>query len=351
MPLVACCYHEHMNKPGKSTTMADLARLAGVHVSTVSRALGDSPLVEQGMRDRILGLAREHGYVANAAARNLRAGRTETLSVVIPLAHEREQVLTDPFFANMLSHLADAITRRGYGMHLQKVLPPMQGWLPRIVAERRSDGIIVIGQSTEHETLQQAARTATPFVVWGGQLPKQRYCSVGTDNAQGGRLATEHLLAQGRRRILFLGDPAIPEIRLRCDGYEQALARGPAGTVAPMIVKAHMTPDAASAAMQAWLKKGKAFDAVFAATDLIAISALRVLTAHGLRVPDDVAIVGFDGLEMGAHVHPTLTTVQQDLAQGAELLVDLLLQRIAGKDVRSVSMPGTLIVRESSGAF
>jgi DNA-binding LacI/PurR family transcriptional regulator len=350
MPLAASWYHARMSKQGKSTTMADLARLAGVHVSTVSRALGDSPLVEQGMRERILGLARQHSYVANAAARNLRAGRTETLSVVIPLAHEREQVLTDPFFAGMLSHLADAITRRGYGMHLQKVLPPMQGWLQRIVAERRSDGIIVIGQSTEHETLQQAARTTTPFVVWGGQLPKQRYCAVGTDNVQGGRLATQHLLSLGRRRILFLGDPAIPEIRLRCEGYAQALAQGSAGTAGANIVKAHMTPDAASAAMQAWLKKGKPFDAVFAATDLIAISALRVLTAAGRRVPDDVAIVGFDGLEMGAHVHPTLTTVQQDLARGAELLVDLLLKRIAGEDVKSVAMPGTLIVRESCGA-
>src|SRR5690606_22713389 len=166
-----------MNKPGKSTTMADLARLDGVHVSTVSRALGDSPLVQPEMRERIHDLARRHGYVANAAARNLRAGRTETLSVVIPLAHERDQALTDPFFTAMLSHLADAITQRGYGMHLQKVLPPMQGWLQRIVAERRSDGIIVIGQSTEHETLQQAATTGTPVVVWGGQVRTQHYCS------------------------------------------------------------------------------------------------------------------------------------------------------------------------------
>lgn len=330
--------------------MADLARLAGVHVSTVSRALGDSPLVEQGMRERILDLARKHGYVVNAAARNLRAGRTETLSVVIPLAHERDQALTDPFFAAMLSHLADAITQRGYGMHLQKVLPPMQGWLPRIVAERRSDGIIVIGQSTEHETLQQAARTATPFVVWGGQLPKQRYCSVGSDNVQGGFMATQHLLQQGRRRIVFLGDPSIPEIRLRCDGYEQALAQGPKGTAAASIIKAHLTPEAAGAALQAWLRKGKAFDAIFAATDLIGISALRVLAAAGLRVPEDVAVIGFDGLEVGAHVHPTLSTVQQDLAQGAALLVDLLLQRIAGNTVEPVLMPPVLVVRESCGA-
>lgn len=339
-----------MSKAGKSTTMADLARLAGVHVSTVSRALGDSPLVQPEMRERIHDLARRHGYVANAAARNLRAGRTETLSVVIPLAHERDQALTDPFFTAMLSHLADAITQRGYGMHLQKVLPPMQGWLQRIVAERRSDGIIVIGQSTEHETLQQAARTATPFVVWGGHLPKQRYCSVGSDNLQGGRLATEHLLALGRRHILFLGDPAIPEIRLRCNGYEQALAAAPGGRASASIVKAHLTPDAASTAMQTFLRRGRSFDAVFAATDLIAISAMRVLAAAGLRVPQDVAVVGFDGLEVGAHVHPALSTVRQDLARGAALLVDLLLQRIEGRAAEPVLMPCELVVRESCGA-
>jgi DNA-binding LacI/PurR family transcriptional regulator len=337
-----------MNKSGKTTTMADLARLAGVHVSTVSRALGASPLVEQGMRERILELARTQGYVANAAARNLRAGRTETLSVVIPLAHEREQTLTDPFFATMLSHLADAITRRGYGMHLQKVLPPMQGWLQRIIAERRSDGIIVIGQSTEHETLQQSARTGTPFVVWGGQLPKQRYCSVGSDNRKGGYLATRHLLQQGRRRILFVGDPAIPEIRLRCEGYQQALAEGPRHTAAAGIVNAHLTPEAAGAALQAWLHKNSNLDAVFASTDLIGISALRVLAAAGLRVPNDVAVVGFDGLELGAHVHPTLSTVRQDFARGADLLVDLLLQRINGNPVQSVVMPCELVTRESS---
>ena len=113
--------------------MAHIARLAGVHVSTVSRALGDSPLVEKSMRDRILKIAHQHGYVANSTARNLRAGRTQTLSVVIPLAHERGQDLTDPFFAYMLSHLADEITQRGYGMHLKKVLPPMQGWMQRMV--------------------------------------------------------------------------------------------------------------------------------------------------------------------------------------------------------------------------
>jgi DNA-binding LacI/PurR family transcriptional regulator len=339
-----------MSRSRKSaTTMADIARLAGVHVSTVSRALQGSPLVEKGVRSRILALAQQHGYVVNAAARNFRAGRTQTLSVVIPLAHERAQVLTDPFFSSLLSHLADAITERGYGMLLQKILSPMEGWLERLLAARRSDGLIVIGQSTEHETLQAAARTAAPFVVWGGHLPKQGYCTVGTDNVGAARMATEYLLRQGRRSILFVGDPAIPEIALRCEGYRQALAGAPRGTAKATIVKAHMTPDAAYQAMLAHIRKGRNFDAVFAATDVIAISAMRALAASGLAIPHDVAVVGFDGIEMGAHVHPALTTVRQDLAQGARLLVELLLRRIDGQEVESVKMPGELVVRESCG--
>jgi DNA-binding LacI/PurR family transcriptional regulator len=328
--------------------MADIARLAGVHVSTVSRALNESPLVEKSMRERILAIADKHGFVVNSAARNLRAGRTQTLSVVIPLAHERSQDLNDPFFAYMLSHLADEITRRGYGMHLQKVLTPTKGWLQKLHAERRADGIIVIGQSTEHAAFQQAADLGLPFVVWGGHLPRQRYCVVGSDNVDAARIATQHLLQLGRRRIVFVGDPAIPEIRLRCDGYEATLKK--ASIRSATIVKAHMTPEAAYASMLGHIRKGKAFDAVFAATDIIAISAMRALVASGLSVPADVSVVGLDGIEMGAHVHPALTTVRQDLARGAELLVDLLLKRIAGEPVQSVVMPGELVVRESCGA-
>lgn len=335
--------------PKNATTMADIARLVGVHVSTVSRALTGSPLVERGMRERILKLAAAHGYVVNSAARNLRAGRTQIISVAIPLAHEREQVLTDPFFSALLSHLADAITAQGYGMLLQKILPPMDGWFARLHAERRADGVIVIGQSTEHATLQAAARVKLPFVVWGGQLPKQRYCTVGTDNVKAARMATDYLLRQGRKRILFVGDPAIPEIALRCEGYKQALAKAPKGSGAVAIVKAHMTPEAAYQSMLAHIRNGKPFDAVFAATDIIGISALRALAASGLSVPGDVAVVGFDGIELGAHVHPALTTVKQDLERGAQLLVDLLLRRMAGEKVESVSMPGELLVRESSG--
>ena len=328
--------------------MADIARLAGVHVSTVSRALSGSPLVEQRMRASILAVAERQGYVVNRAARSLRTSRTHTLTVAIPLAHERGQALTDPFFTAMLGHLADEITRRGLALHLEKILPPMDDWLEKLIASRRSDGIIVIGQSTEHAALERAAAKRAPLVVWGGHLAKQRYCVVGTDNVNGGRMATEHLLKCGRRRIVFVGDPSIPEIRLRCDGYKLALERAPRGHAPARIIKAHMTPEAAHTAIRRFIDSRSKFDAVFAATDVIAISAMRALAASGYSIPNDISVVGYDDIAMAAHVHPSLTTVKQDLARGASFLVDLVLRRIAGEDVEPVILPAELVVRESS---
>jgi len=330
--------------------MADIARLAGVHVSTVSRALAGSHLVERRVRETILAIAERHGYVVNRAARSLRTSRTHTLTVAIPLAHERGQALTDPFFTAMLGHLADEITRRGIALHLEKILPPMDDWLEKLIAARRSDGIIVIGQSTEHAALERAAAKYAPLVVWGGHHGKQRYCVVGSDNVNGARMAVEHLLASGRRRIVFVGDPSIPEIRLRCDGYKLALARAPRGHAAPRIIKAHMTAEAAYTAMQRFVDSRAEFDAVVAATDVIAISSMRALASSGYSIPDDVAVVGYDNIAMAAHVHPSLTTVRQDLARGAGLLVDLVLRRIAGEHTESVILPADLVVRESTGS-
>lgn len=333
------------SRPGPAK-MADIAKLAGVSASTVSRALAGSPLVAKKQRDAIVRLAQEHGYVVNATARNLRLQRTETLSVVIPLGHEANQPLTDPFFAEMLGHLADEITQRGYGMFVQKVLPPMDDWLPRLIASGRSDGIIVIGQSTEHAALEAAAATYRPLVVWGGHIGHQTYCTVGTDNIGGALAAVEHLLSIGRKRIVFLGDPTGPEIELRYQGYRRGLER--AGLEPQHVVPAHLTADAAFETMKALIGTRRRFDGVFAASDVIAISAIRAITSAGMRVPQDVAVVGFDDVAFAKHTNPPLTTIRQDLERGARLLVDLTFRRMAGEDTPSVTMPAELVVREST---
>jgi DNA-binding LacI/PurR family transcriptional regulator len=327
--------------------MADIARLAGVSTSTVSRALADSPLIPAALREEIVNLAQAHGYVVNQSARSLRLRKTHTINIVIPLGHEGSQLISDPFFLEMIGRLADEITARNYEVLLTKVGDPKPGWLERIIQAHRSDGLIVIGQSNQHDALNKAAEHYRPLVVWGGHLPGQVYCSVGSDNVGGARMAVEHLIRRGRRRIAFLGDPSTPEVSLRRQGYLDALAD--AGLEAPpeLSAPAYFTVETAYTAARALIDSGAQFDALFAASDLSAITAIQALAAAGRRTPEDVSVVGFDDIALAQHSSPPLTTVRQPLDLGARRLVELLFRRIAGEEAHSVTLPPKLIVRES----
>jgi len=326
--------------------MSDIAELAKVSVSTVSRALADSPLVAPSKRALIRQLAEQQGYVVDTAARNLRLKRSNTICLAIPLAHDTTQRLTDPFFVEIICHLADAVTERGYGLFLQKIVPPMQNWLMKLLAAHRVDGLLVLGQSTEHEALQAMAHQYKPMVVWGGQSSGNDYCTVGSDNVAGGRLAVSHLIHSGRRNILYFGQTQAVEFQHRHQGWQQALSA--AGLRADLRVEAPMSAEGAYQAMQEVLRQGLSFDGVFAASDVLAASALRALRECGKRVPHDVAVVGFDDISLAQMVHPTLTTVHQDLVKGARVMVDLLFQRLASEETDSVMMQPSLVVRESA---
>jgi DNA-binding LacI/PurR family transcriptional regulator len=330
--------------------MVDIARLAGVHVSTVSRALAGSPLVDPRQRARIFKLARQQNYAVNSTARNLRLRHTQTIDVVIPVAPPSPHPLTDAFVLRLIGHLAEAITERGYSMSLRKLAPTTRQGLPNLTAASHTDGIIVIGQSAGHEALQRLATGLQPLVVWGARIKGQTYCTVGTDNFGGGLAATEHLLKSGRRRILFMGDPRPPAVRLRYAGYVRALSHGPAGTGRPRILRAPRIADEAYESMRAFLQSNAHFDAVFAASDVGAISAMHALQEAGVSIPQDVAVVGFDDIPIAPHTSPPLTTVRQDVVRAARILVDLLLRRIAGEDTASVLIPAELVVRESSSS-
>lgn len=330
--------------------MADIARLAGVSVSTVSRALAGSPLVPAEKRREILAVAESRGYVVNEAARNLRLKKTHTVGVLIPLGHEVGQLISDPFFIELFGRLADEITGRGYTVLLSKEAKPGPGWLERAIQSQRSDGLVVVGQSDQHEALNAAAKGYLPLVVWGAHLPNQAYCSVGSDNIGGAYTAVAHLLAQGRRRVAFLGRDDVPEVALRKEGYLRALAKAGIAPDPALSAPAHFTVDTAYDTVRGLVDRGVGFDAVFAASDVIAMAAIKALSAAGLRVPQDVAVVGFDDIGLAAFANPPLTTVRQDLARGAKVMVDLLFRRMAGEDTPSATMPAELVVRKSCGA-
>ncbi len=328
--------------------IGELAKLAGVSTSTVSRALDDSALIAKKTRERIQALAREHDFRPNVMARNLRIQRTGAIGVVIPLGHETGQHISDPFFITMLGFLADTLTERGHDLMLSRVIPSDDEWLDKIVDSGRVDGLIIIGQSDQSNIIDRVASRYRNMVVWGGYTEGQVHCSVGTDNIRGGYLATSHLIERGCERVTFVGDHRILEMSQRYEGYQAAMREAGLGANISELT-AHLVAETAHPEITKFLGEcAQPPQGIFAATDVIAMSALRALSDFGLAVPSDVKVVGYDGLTISEHTVPRLSTVKQDLGVGAGYLIDLLFRRMAGEDTDSVVIEPELLKRMSS---
>lgn len=337
-----------MDEENRVRNITELALLAGVSAGTVSRALAGSTLIAEKTRERIQALAREHDFRPNIMARNLRIKRAGAIGVLIPLGHETGQHISDPFFMTLLGYLADALTERGYDLLLSKIIPNNPNWLGDVVSSGRVDGVILIGQSDQTNVIEKVAKSYLPLVAWGANLPDQVHCSVGSDNMKGGMLAAQHLIERGAKRIAFFGDPVAPEIAERLRGCKAAMdAAGLGGEL--QILPAHLTAETAHPAIVEWLSAGSEVpDGIIAASDVIAMSALRALTEQGYKVPSQVRVIGYDDIPFANQTVPPLSSVRQDLVAGAAHLVDLLFKRIAGEKTDSVVLEPKLIVRASS---
>lgn len=332
----------------KKMTMADLANLAGVDVSTVSRSLNDSPLVKQKTKDEIFRLASEHGYVINASARSLRKRSSETLGIVIPLDPKSGQTISDPFFLEMVGAVTQAAAKHGYDLIINIPDSTSQIAERRLLQTGRADGLIVIGQAGRVERLNALGELVNKIVVWGGDDKDANYTVVGSDNFRGGRIAAEHLFERRRERILFVGDIDLPEVKLRYDGMIEAHQATGLTHEPDLILSVPFGGKAAFTAIQSFLDARQDFDAIFAASDVLAIGAIHALQKYGLDVPNDVAVVGYDNIEQSGMSTPSLTTIDQNISEGGELLVRLLLDKLDGKNVKSRVTKTRLVLRNSS---
>jgi DNA-binding LacI/PurR family transcriptional regulator len=334
--------------PTGAITMADIAELANVSASTVSRALTDSKLISRATREKIQEIARSTGFSVNPLASGLRSKKSNVVSVLITLIHDRHQHVSDPFMMTMLAHVADALTEAGYDMLLSKVSVHEDGWIERLFATRRPAAALLIGQSFEHASIEKAARAGLPVVAWGARLPRQSYATVGSDNRQGGFLAAQHMIAQGYRNIAFLGDRRTPEIAQRFEGFRRAHRKAGLPVQSGLVTASPFDGASAFAAARELVARGTGMDGIVAGSDVIAMSAIRALISAGRQVPRDVGLVGFDDIELAGFITPSLTTIRQDLALGARLLVEKMVAVIAGEAAESIELPARLVVRESS---
>jgi DNA-binding LacI/PurR family transcriptional regulator len=329
-------------------SLRDVAAHAGVSVRTVSNVANGFAHVAPDTRRRVQRAIDDLGYRPNTAARQLRRGRTETISLVVP-------EIASPYFAELASLTVRIAEERGWTVHIDQT----DGTAER---ERRMiagpvgqsvDGVICSPWAVDPEELSRLA--TGPLVLLGERAGAGRLDHVAIDNVAASAAATEHLAGLGRRRIAAVG--AQPHLhndtaRLRLEGYRSALAA--AGLPAPdelvVPVRTLHRPDGA-AAMARLLTLPEPVDAVFCFTDELALGAVRTLAEHGLRVPHDVAVVGFDDIVDGRYAVPSLTTIAPDKEQLARLALDCLADRIADPDRpdRDLVAGHRLLVRESTG--
>ncbi len=335
-------------------TSFDIAFRAGVSQSTVSRALRNSPLVNKETCLRVQAIARELNYKVDKNARNLRSQKTKTIALLLCEDPGTGDSLINPFFLSMLASITRASAARGYDL-LVSFQQFSEDWHADYEDANRADGIIFLGYGdyvTYVEKLIHLTEMKAHYITWGPVLPGQPGVSIGCDNFNSAYKATRHLLELGRRRIAFLGGISehCPEFRQRYQGHIKALREAGIDEQPELQVDAETSEGAGYEAAVTLLRRKVKFDAVFGASDLIAIGAMTALEEVDLKIPDQVAVIGFDDIPMSSYTHPPLTTVQQNTRLAGELLVDNLLKLVDGESVEPLLLPAQLIVRGSCGA-
>ncbi len=331
-------------------TLEEVARAAGVSRATVSRAVNGGSRVSVRAQQAIDRAISELGYVPNRAARSLVTRRTDSVALVVPETGGR--FVADPVLTAALQGITTALA----GTELQLVLLIAQqvGDTARLLRYLRAghvDGALVISHHGEDQLPAELARTGLPFVFGGRPLDPGGIAVpyVDADNVGGGKVATEHLLGRGDRVIGTVAGPRdMPAGVDRLFGWRQVLTG--AGRSVDLVEHGDFTADGGAAAMARLLRSRPDLDAVFVASDLMATGALRVIYDQGRRVPDDIAVVGYDDSVLARTAIPPLTTVRQPAEDMGRRMAELLLEQLAGAppQVAGEILPTELVVRASA---
>ena len=336
---------------GKATSF-DIAHYAGVSQSTVSRALRNSPLVNDETRRRVHDIAKKLNYKVDKNASNLRTQQSSTLALLLFEDPTSDESQINPFFLAMLGSITRACAKEGYDL-LVSFQSASADWQADYEDSHRADGIILLGYG-DYIDFQPKFNTLleqnTKFVCWGASVDNRPDLTISCDNYGGGKLAAEHLLAYSRKDCAFIGDASDhrPEFFARFNGFKDALQQNGITLNERKIANAISTEESGYHATRSLIANNITFNALFAASDLIAIGAIRALKEANINVPKDVAVIGFDNISIASYINPPLTTIEQNTTIAGQMLVENLLKLIRGEQVQSTLLPPRLIARGSS---
>ena len=336
---------------GKATSF-DIAHYAGVSQSTVSRALRNSPLVNDETRRRVHDIAKKLNYKVDKNASNLRTQQSSTLALLLFEDPTSDESQINPFFLAMLGSITRACAKEGYDL-LVSFQSASADWQADYEDSHRADGIILLGYG-DYIDFQPKFNTLleqnTKFVCWGASVDNRPDLTISCDNYGGGKLAAEHLLAHNRTDCAFIGDASdhSPEFFARFNGFKDELQQNGVTLNDRKIANAISTEESGYHATRSLIANNITFNALFAASDLIAIGAIRALKEANINVPKDVAVIGFDNISIASYINPPLTTIEQNTTIAGQMLVENLLKLIRGEQVQITLLPPRLIARGSS---
>jgi len=329
------------------STIKDVAQHAQVSVATVSHVINDTRFVAEATRVRVQQAIEALRYVPSALARSLKSNRTHTVGMMIPNS-------SNPYFAEIIRGIEDTFYEAGFNVILcnSDDDPIKQGNYVRLLTEKQVDGLIVMSSGSDVELLDTLRAARMPQVVVDREIDDLAADLVEVNHEAGGFLATQHLLKLGHRRIGCIAGPlGLSSARERVQGYRRALAEAGVTVDDRLIRGADFTSAGGLAAMTSLLDSARRPTAVFASNDLMAIGAICAAAQRGLRIPQDVSVVGFDDIALAAHSNPPLTSVVQPKHQTGQLAAQLLLERIAdpSRALQRTILQPSLLVRQSSG--
>ncbi|HTS29831.1 MAG TPA: LacI family DNA-binding transcriptional regulator [Bryobacteraceae bacterium] len=329
----------------RATSIKDIARLARVSHSTVSRALHGNQQVSAKTAARIRKIAEKAGYRASAAARSLVMGRSSTIGVVVTN-------IADPFVAGVVGGIEDMAEQHGYSVFLANSNADAEREMRvvRSFEERRVDGIIVTSSRVGALYVPLMERLQVPVVLLNNQHPSEFVHSVLIDNLEASYQATRHLIQLGHRRIAYLGDRfGHQSDKERNAGYRRALKEGGIEFAPEFVVHGDGMPEGGMKAIGELLALSRRPTAVFCYNDMSALGAMRQIRAAGLRIPDDLSVAGFDDLYISQYLEPPLTTVRQPMRQMGRMAMETLLHIFDGPhSTHNLRVEGQLIVRQST---
>lgn len=327
-------------------TIKDIAQAAGVSPSTVSRALNDSPLIREETKARIRQIAASLGYERNELARGLVKGSSGVLGLLVP-------DITNPFFAEITKGVEEVAHERGFGVVLctTEGEPAREETYLRLLRRKRVDGLVIASVTLDDPHLEELQRFRIPFVLVSRLAERVEAPYVVVDDRKGGRLAVEHLVGLGHKKIGFIGGPAnVHSSRDRMEAYREVLEERGLSVRRNWAVFASFTQEAGFTVGKRMLSKQDRPTAVFAANDLIALGVMQAAEELGLRIPEDLSLVGYNNIAYAALPRIQLTTVAQPMRKmgqiAGEFIIDVLEGRRAA--VLSLRLSPTLVIRRTT---